>query len=198
MDVEFSVRAPYIHGLTRFQVRTLASLAEGLQSKQVGARKGVRGQKSSSGKKTIGRDAVQAQLRTINRIVFGGGKVNRVKLVLWYVEHVLPHDTLPGYAEPGEKLQAWTSAAEDVRESLERSGLLNTETVALLQLIGDIRHAEKTNKELADLLSEQLGILIEPAHVKRRLSLLYRRIDGGSRTRLSVIVKLAPINAPQK
>lgn len=190
MSRESKSREPYIHGLARFQICTLAFVAEGLSNDSIGQKPGVRGQIDPQGRKTVVEAAVSAQLRRVNRLLFGEGPVNRVKLAFWYVDNALPLDMLPQYAKPGNKLRAWRAAASKCWQVLERSGLLNEQTRALLAILADERYVDKQVVDMAAMLSEQCGVVITPADVKRRLELLYRRIGGGNRVRLSVVARL--------
>jgi hypothetical protein len=186
-------KSVYICGLTRPQVRTLALLAEGLSNEEIGTRDGVRRNAAPDGKKTVVSDAVKAQLRAIHKIVFGVGEVNRVRLAFWYIDKVLPHDMLPNFAQPGDKLRAWKENARRAKELLERSGLLNDETTMLLELLADAQYAQKSNQGLADEMTRRLGMKIPLSNVKQRLTLMYRYAGVGSRVDLCVTLRLASL-----
>lgn len=184
----------YIGSLTRHQVRTLALLAEGLSNEEIGTRDGVRHKVGPKGEKTVDSDAVKAQLRVIQRIIFGGGQVNRVRLAFWYVDNVLPFDTLPSFTRPGDKLQAWKANALRARGLIVSTGLVTAEVMILLELLADEQYADKSNQQLADEMTRRLGVEISRASLKKRLTLLYTHTGSSGRVDLSVTIRLAPFS----
>jgi len=170
-----------IQSLTEKELRALGLLSLGWENEQIAA------------KLHLGLDGVKSRLNKAGRKL---GIRGRVALAVFYVDHILPTDTLPGYA-PGEKLVVWRRRAEKRRAQLKAAGVLTPEVVAAAMLLTNPEHASKTSAELGALMRGSDGKPLAGDNFKTRLVKISKKSPGGSRNRawIAVIARLAPFDA---
>lgn len=169
-----------LHRLTPAEIRTLGLYALGWDVDKIAHRLHL-----STG-------AIKSRMRSVRKKLDIDGAV---ALALFYVEHVLPRDQLPGYA-PGEKLQLWRQRAEQHRARLWEEGVLTPRVIAAAMLLTNPENGDKTDAELAQLLTK--STTDEPlsrSTIRTHLFKIGQALPGRTnKVRIAVIATLAPFD----
>jgi|GEM_PF-2031174 len=121
------------------------------------------------------------------------GLGNRLHMALFYVDHILPHETPEGYRH-GQLLAEWRAQAEQYRADLQQAGALRPIRVAAVNILLLPGHANKSDGELGRLITPPGHKIMSGDSFRHHLSDLGRQLSGrSSRVRLAVIARLAPL-----